>query len=231
MVRFRRRVSAAIVAGSAACVLVACGDTESPGSDVTLTQTTQPATTTQPGKGALKRLPNLAGKGLQTAQDEAQAAGFSYLTSHDALGRGRNQVLDRNWKVCAHFPAAGQVRVETEIDFATVKLEEKCPAKTGATGAPKVDRTMLNFVGKSVKAVRDALPFSASIDTTDAPQARPDGLRRKQLARMHAEAGRGHEVPRPTGDPDRGQVWRTLPLNRGSTHLRRSPAPGCAANL
>lgn len=168
MVRFRRRVSAAIVAGSAACVLVACGDTESPGSDVTLTQTTQPATTTQPGKGALKRLPNLAGKGLQTAQDEAQAAGFSYLTSHDALGRGRNQVLDRNWKVCAHFPAAGQVRVETEIDFATVKLEEKCPAKTGATGAPKVDRTMLNFVGKSVKAVRDALPFSASIDTTDA---------------------------------------------------------------
>ncbi|MFJ3514285.1 hypothetical protein [Streptomyces sp. NPDC090131] len=67
-------------------------------------------------------VPDFVGQVLQAAQDGAQAAGFFLLSSHDALGKNRNQVLDRNWKVCTQTPAAG-----TKIDFGTVKIEESCP--------------------------------------------------------------------------------------------------------
>ncbi|MFD5143157.1 hypothetical protein [Streptomyces sp. NPDC058401] len=73
-------------------------------------------------------VPNGVGQVLQTAQDNAQAAGFFLLGSTDALGRSRMQVLDRNWKVCSQAPAAGtQADTSTKIVFNTVKLEEACP--------------------------------------------------------------------------------------------------------
>ncbi|MFD9367037.1 hypothetical protein ACFWA6_04900 [Streptomyces sp. NPDC060020] len=73
-------------------------------------------------------VPNFVGQVLQTAQDGAQAAGFYFLSSHDALGKNRNQVLDRNWKVCTQTPAAGTATsTDTKIDFGTVKNEESCP--------------------------------------------------------------------------------------------------------
>lgn len=144
----------------------ACGGEDAPAPAAT----EQPsATTVEPEvRGDTRRLPYLVGKGLQTAQDTAQAAGFHILSSHDATGRGRRQVLDRNWKVCAQHPRAGEVPADTEIEFAVVKLDERCPAKRPKRGAPKVGKVMLNFVGKSVRAVRDALPFNAGIDRRDA---------------------------------------------------------------
>ncbi|MFI6335121.1 PASTA domain-containing protein [Streptomyces sp. NPDC050535] len=71
-------------------------------------------------------LPDMTGKVLQTAQDEAQALGFYSLTSSDATGAGRFQVLDRNWQVCSQNPEPGEHPVDTTIDFATVKLTESC---------------------------------------------------------------------------------------------------------
>ncbi|MDG9702878.1 hypothetical protein [Streptomyces sp. DH37] len=115
-------------------------------------------------------LPDLAGKGLQTAQDTAQEAGFYNLTSHDATGRGRMQISDRGWKVCFQTPAPGEHPVTGKIDFGTVKLEEDCPASdAGAESAkPADDGKMPNLVGKSVRAAFDTLPSNASIQTTDA---------------------------------------------------------------
>ncbi|MER7823537.1 hypothetical protein ABTX85_13340 [Streptomyces sp. NPDC096097] len=73
-------------------------------------------------------VPDFVGQVLQTAQDRAQATGFYLLSSHDALGRNRHQVLDRNWKVCTQTPAAGTTTgTATRIDFGTVKNEESCP--------------------------------------------------------------------------------------------------------
>lgn len=72
-------------------------------------------------------LPNLVGKGLQDAQDTAQAAGFYVLRSNDATGRGRFQVFDRNWIVCSQTPAAGTHPTDTEVKFSTVKDSETCP--------------------------------------------------------------------------------------------------------
>jgi beta-lactam-binding protein with PASTA domain len=112
-------------------------------------------------------LPNMAGKGLQSAQDEAQKAGFYSLTSHDALGRGRMQAFDRNWKVCSQAPKAGEHSTDTKVDFATVKLEEDCPAKDKGT-SPTAGDTMPDFKNKAVKVARQALDTSTSITVNDA---------------------------------------------------------------
>ncbi|MFI6525226.1 PASTA domain-containing protein [Streptomyces uncialis] len=111
------------------------------------------------------KLPDLAGKGLQSAQDQAKEAGFSRLTSHDALGRGRLQALDRNWKVCGQSPEPGTHPKRTKIDLATVKLAEKCPAKDGEL--QRTRSTLLDFRGKSVRAVRQSLDSSASVTVND----------------------------------------------------------------
>jgi cytoskeletal protein RodZ len=112
-------------------------------------------------------LPDMRGKGLQSAQDQAQAAGFYNLTSHDALGRGRMQAFDRNWKVCSQTPAAGTHATDTKVDFGAVKLEEACPAKDEGT-VEEAGATMPDYVGKSVKVARQSLDSSTSITVKDA---------------------------------------------------------------
>ena len=113
-------------------------------------------------------LPDMAGKGLQSAQDQAQEAGFYRLTSHDALNRGRMQAFDRNWKVCSQTPQAGEHSTDTKVDFATVKLEEDCPAKDEGTTPESADGTMPDFRNKAVKIARQALDTSPSITVNDA---------------------------------------------------------------
>lgn len=56
----------------------------------------------QPG-----RLPKLACFDLQEAQDTLQSAGFAVMTSEDATGQGRSQLVDRNWTVTSQTPAPG----------------------------------------------------------------------------------------------------------------------------
>ncbi|MEU8619642.1 PASTA domain-containing protein [Streptomyces sp. NPDC048623] len=165
------------------------------GKEVTASQTTTPtptsapatsapATTTAPAtrtpsaepstkKAETGKLPSFVGKGLQYAQDEAQSLGFYSLRSHDSLGRSRNQVLDRNWKVCFQTPAPGTHPTDVVIDFGTVKLEETCPKKdTGRQPEVEAGGTMPDFRGKSVKAARAALPSNESITVTDAAEDR-----------------------------------------------------------
>ncbi|MFD9032251.1 hypothetical protein ACFVZW_14050 [Streptomyces sp. NPDC059567] len=128
----------------------------------------------EPGKKAeTGRLPDFVGKGLQYAQDEAQSLGFYRLRSHDSLGRGRNQAFDRNWKICSQTPAPGTHKTDVTIDFGAVKLEESCPKNDmGAQPDAEAGGTMPDFVGKSVKVARGALPSNASITVKDAAEDR-----------------------------------------------------------
>lgn len=75
-------------------------------------------------------MPDLVGSNLQDAQDAIQSLtgfGIAVTISHDATGDGRNQVLDRNWKVCSQNLRPGTaITADTRIDFGTVKLEERC---------------------------------------------------------------------------------------------------------
>ncbi|MFS4108763.1 hypothetical protein [Streptomyces sp. PD-S100-1] len=127
-----------------------------------------PAGDGKPSGAASKAVRDFVGMGLQSAQDAAQADGFYALKSHDALGRGRMQALDRNWKVCSQNVAAGtSVPTDTTLDFGSVKLEETCPAQdekepTAAGGK------MPDFKGKSMKAARAALDSGTSITVKDA---------------------------------------------------------------
>jgi hypothetical protein len=116
-------------------------------------------------------MPNFIGKGLQTAQDDAQAAGLSNLTSHDATGRARHQILDRDWKVCFQTPAVGAaVRSDTTVDFGVVKLDEACPATGLGTQAPSPasqGQAMPDLIGKSLNVARESLPSDTSITPND----------------------------------------------------------------
>jgi hypothetical protein len=169
----------ALLAGAALVLtLTACEGGGGAGSDkpsaVPSAEPTAGATAKTPEPEAeAGTLPDMTGKGLQSAQDQAQAAGFHDLHSHDALGRGRVQALDRNWKVCGQTPPAGEHPTDVRIDFASVKLEEDCPAKNQGASRPESAAVMPDFTGKSVKVARQALDASTSLTVTDAsPEGR-----------------------------------------------------------
>jgi beta-lactam-binding protein with PASTA domain len=167
--------TAAVIAVLA--VGTACQPTRAGGSGSTVTATATPTATatadtssSDSNTAAKKTVPNFVGMGLQSAQDTAQSAGFYSLESHDALGRARHQILDRDWKVCSQNVKAGtDASTSTQLDFGAVKLAETCPAEDQA--APSAaDGKMPDFRGKSVKAARDALDGGTSITVTDASQ-------------------------------------------------------------
>lgn len=156
-------IAGLLTAGTLA--LSACNpNTTSTGSSTAGTSTTS----SSDAKGAAtKPVPNLIGKGLQAAQDAAQADGYYNLTSHDDLGRGRNQILDRDWKVCTQTPKAGTTAsTGTKIDLGAVKLTETCPTTDQVPAT--TGKTMPRFIGKGLAAARDSLPSDASITSKDA---------------------------------------------------------------
>jgi uncharacterized protein DUF3761 len=128
------------VAAVTCAALLAAGTALAGCNPDTTTGSSSPSTaaTTVAGSGASTgsvTVPPLTGLGLQTAQDTAQAHGFHDLTSHDASGQDRMQILDSNWKVCDQTPAAGtSATADVRIDLGAVKLGEACPG--GATSAP-----------------------------------------------------------------------------------------------
>ncbi|GGY51210.1 PASTA domain-containing protein [Streptomyces omiyaensis] len=175
-----RLTNTALVAGTALLVLTLSGceegggtGSDKPATGRTGTPARTPAATPATGDDEVGTLADMTGKGLQSAQDQAQAAGFFALRSHDALGRGRAQALDRNWKVCGQTPGAGEHPTDVTVDFATVRLEEECPGKDQGAAEPETATTMPDFTGKSVKIARRSLDSSTSLTVTDAsPQGR-----------------------------------------------------------
>jgi type IV pilus biogenesis protein CpaD/CtpE len=79
-------------------------------------------------KKATFTMPDLNDKNLQAAQDELQSRGSYFLNEVDATGKGRIQIVDRNWKVCSQTPKAGtKVLIARLITLRAVMLSEKCP--------------------------------------------------------------------------------------------------------
>jgi hypothetical protein len=110
-------------------LLAGCGGgTAPPPVTVTVTVPVPAADAPRPAKSA--EMPDLVGAGLQEAQNRMQELFGNPLLvtfSHDASGAGRQQVLDRNWKVCDQNVAPGtRITEDTRIDFGAVKVEERC---------------------------------------------------------------------------------------------------------
>lgn len=76
-------------------------------------------------------MPNLIGMDLQGAQDAIQShtrGAVWFSGSTDLTGKGRAQIVDRNWQVCTSTPAPGATfTASTTIDFGVVRDTEKCP--------------------------------------------------------------------------------------------------------
>ncbi|WP_431684127.1 hypothetical protein [Kitasatospora sp. KL5] len=83
------------------------------------------------GQSKQAELPDFVGMGLQSAQDKAQAAGFYVLASHDALGRSRSRIDDRNSKVCTQTPTAGQQKAVAKITDDAEELPAFCDFPAG----------------------------------------------------------------------------------------------------
>ena len=95
--------------------------------------TTRPAPTPPPVRestGTSWTMPDLVGSNLQDAQNGVQDLTefqIAVTTSHDSTGAGRQQVVDRNWKVCSQsVPPGTTITKGARIDFGTVKLDEDC---------------------------------------------------------------------------------------------------------
>ncbi len=76
-------------------------------------------------------MPDETGKTLQRAQDDLQALTGNPLfvsTSEDLTGKGRQQIMDRNWQVCSSTPPPGMAfTAQTNVVFGVVKESETCP--------------------------------------------------------------------------------------------------------
>jgi len=124
-----------------------------------------------PSTSVVKAVPDFIGKGLATAETDARAAGFANITTHDASGRGRIQILDRDWKVCSQAPAAGSsASTASQLDLGAVKLSEACPAADQGTASPSPvseGDPMPGLVGRSLNVAVASLPSSTSITARD----------------------------------------------------------------
>jgi hypothetical protein len=161
-----------------------------------------PARTAEPEPPAVA-LPDLVGKGLQAAEDEAQTAGFFALTSHDALGQRRDQVQDREWRVCFQDPAPGPAPSSTLVVLGAVRLGEACPASDlGAAAAladPTVEvdaNTLPDVVGLSVAQATRSLGTDAVMLRDATGAGRPvDAARNWQVCAQEPVAGTPRGVP------------------------------------
>jgi len=163
----RRRRDGRLVVGAIAGVLVIGGFGTACNPDTGQGGTTAGASGNAKTGGGTKTVPAFVGMGLQSAQDAAQKQGFYSLTSHDALGRNRHQILDRDWKVCSQNAKAGtRAATKTRLDFGAVKLAETCPSKDQSAPA-SAGSTMPDFKGKSVNTARGALASGTSITVKD----------------------------------------------------------------
>ena len=144
-----------IVVGVLAVALTGCGGGGGPAATSTVTATsrvtvtyssTQPSaaapmapaesspTDAAPDAGAPAEswtMPSEIGKNLQQAQDDLQALTGNPMfvsTSEDLTGKGRQQIMDRNWQVCSSSPPPGSAFTsQTNVVFGVVRDSEMCP--------------------------------------------------------------------------------------------------------
>jgi len=148
-------ICSALLSGSLVLALAGCGGGGGTASPSTVTETSRVTVTESPLPTSLTpstqptaipsnepssiigepveswTMPNEIGRNLQRAQDDLQALTGNPMfisTSEDLTGRGRQQILDRNWQVCSSSPPPGAIFTsETNVVFGVVRDSENCP--------------------------------------------------------------------------------------------------------
>ena len=136
-----RRGLAAVALSTVPVLLAGCGGSTPAPATVTVTEKEDDAPTaaeptrpdasdsdrasqSQAPAAATAVMPDVTCMNLQLAQDTIQDAGVFYSRSEDATGRGRRQVLDRNWIVVSQTPEAGATIGEGDAILSVVKSDE-----------------------------------------------------------------------------------------------------------
>jgi hypothetical protein len=112
--------------------------------------------------GQSSTLPDLRTKGLKWAQTRSQEAGFSTVTTHDALGRDRSPRDAKAWKVCFQVPEPGDHARKTDVQLGVVRVSETCPT-TDQGRIQKATATMPNLVNRTAYMVTVSLGEDASV--------------------------------------------------------------------
>jgi len=106
------------------------GTTTSGSTKVTLS-VSRPSDASSTSKATVGLVPEVVCMNLQDAQNAMQAAGFYNLGSQDGSGKGRMQILDRDWVVVQQSVAAGtKPGLTKRITLTSVKYGES----TGSSG-------------------------------------------------------------------------------------------------
>ncbi|MCF2527877.1 hypothetical protein [Yinghuangia soli] len=128
----------------------------------------------QPAPTATDGVPQVVGKDLQKARDAVWMAGYHFIKPHDALGRGRTQLLLSNWQVCDQNPGPGKVDKDTTVRLGVVRKDEDCPTTPMPTTKPSApDGITPDVLGRSVNVVRQALRSEVKVDADDLKSGRP----------------------------------------------------------
>lgn len=138
-------------------------------------KTTPPAAAPAPAPPATSSggVPQVVGLDLQKARDAVWYAGYHFIKSHDALGRGRMQLLLSNWRVCDQNPGPGKIDKDTTVRLGVVRKDEDCPVVPLPTAKPSApEGIMPNVVGRSVNVVREALRDEVKVDADDLKSGR-----------------------------------------------------------
>ncbi len=70
-------------------------------------------------------VPEVVGLDLESAHDAVEAAGFHRVIVYDALGYGRNQILDSNWVVVSQTPIGGlSASIDTLFELRAKRMGE-----------------------------------------------------------------------------------------------------------
>lgn len=118
-------------------------------------------------------MPQVVGLDLQKARDAVWFAGYHFIKSHDALGRGRMQLLLSNWQVCDQNPGPGKIDKDTTVRLGVVRKDEDCPTTPLPTAKPSApDGIMPDVLGRSVNVVRSALRDEVKVDADDLKSGR-----------------------------------------------------------
>lgn len=112
--------------------LAGCGAGETARETVTVTAPESSSAVSLEESSRTWTMPNLIGENLQDAQDAIQELTDNevfFSSSTDLTGKGRKQVLDRNWQVCTSTPLPGtSFDKDTRVDFGVVRIDsESCP--------------------------------------------------------------------------------------------------------
>lgn len=119
-------------------------------------------------------VPGVVGLDLQKARDAVWFAGYHFIKPHDALGRGRVQIMLSNWQVCDQNPGPGKIDKDTTVRLGVVRKDEDCPTTPLPTTKPTAPEGITpNVLGRSVNVVREALRDEVKVDADDLKSGRP----------------------------------------------------------